>query len=403
MKMKILCFILALVFTLTACSKTDRALDGSYKIVIVTGDETTQSNEAIRGVNDLIRRYGDANIDKKGLIKHVQYSKAAMKSPDLLSNKIVSIAEDLSVKAIVVNKALKGTVAAFTQIREIRPDIVLLAAEPEEQANDIQAVADAVASQDFVSRGVTIVWAARKLAADRFVYLSFPRHLENKNLNLQRQVMKEACEDLGLTFEAKMIRDPIYADSQYLDVYIRSLIKAELAKNGDKLAFFCTDDTYSAPIITELLESNGGIFVEAASPSPINGYAEALGADVDEKSNFQAIIEKFDITMEKRIAANRFGTWVYSYSSTLSSALGEYAKRIIEGQAKKHCLSDLEKAFQYYTPGVKWRCAAYVDPKTGIRADNYLLMYMDTHIFGGGTLNTTSLAISEKYRNISPQ
>lgn len=84
MKREILCFILALVFTITACSKTDSALDGSYKIVIVTGDETTQSNESIRGVNDLIRRYGDANIDKKGLIKHVQYSKAAMKSPDLL-------------------------------------------------------------------------------------------------------------------------------------------------------------------------------------------------------------------------------------------------------------------------------------------------------------------------------
>jgi hypothetical protein len=80
--------------------------------------------------------------------------------------------------------------------------------------------------------------------------------------------------------------------------------------------------------------------------------------------------------------------------------LGEYAKNIIEGKAKKGNLSDVFKALAKYTPGAKWNGAYYVDMGTGVRAKNQVLIYMDTYIFGKGFLPTTKQKVPEKYYSI---
>ncbi|WP_330997248.1 hypothetical protein [Treponema vincentii] len=48
--------------------------------------------------------------------------------------------------------------------------------------------------------------------------------------------------------------------------------------------------------------------------------------------------------------AGRFGTWAYSYGFTVSAGLGEYARRIIDGEAEKGSLTDLSKALGSLLP-----------------------------------------------------
>jgi hypothetical protein len=141
--------------------------------------------------------------------------------------------------------------------------------------------------------------------------------------------------------------------------------------------------------------------VEADLPSPLMGYPGALGLDLSkEAGNFQAILKKVEKAVVDKKGAGRFGTWAYSYGFTVSAGLGEYAKNVAEGKAKKGSLADVFKAFEKYTPGAKWNGAYYVDANTGVRARNQVLIYMDTYVMGKGYLPTTKQKVPAKYFNI---
>ena len=78
-------------------------------------------------------------------------------------------------KAIIVNQAVPGTTEAFRQVKERRPDILLLAGESHEDLPEIGSAADLVANNDFVARGYLIIKTAHDLGAKSFVHISFPR------------------------------------------------------------------------------------------------------------------------------------------------------------------------------------------------------------------------------------
>ena len=143
------------------------------------------------------------------------------------------------------------------------------------------------------------------------------------------------------------------------------------------------------------------MFIEADLPSPLMGYPGAFGIDLTaEAGDFPKILKKVEQVVSDKGCAGRFGTWAYSYGFTVSAGLGEYAKRIIEGTAKKDSSADLFKALQEFTPGAKWNGGYYIDQSTGVRAKNQILVYMDTYILGKGYLKTTEVEVPEKYFKI---
>jgi len=97
----------------------------------------------------------------------------------------------------------------------------------------------------------------------------------------------------------------------------------------------------------------------------------------------------------------RFGAWAYPYGSAVTSGLGEYALRVIEGTAKKGELSDLYAAFGEYTPGASWNGSYDRDAWTGEESSNHVLLYMDTYVFGRGFLPVTKLQIPDSYKLIT--
>ncbi len=131
------------------------------------------------------------------------------------------------------------------------------------------------------------------------------------------------------------------------------------------------------------------------------GYPGALGIDLSaEAGNFPAILKKVEDAVVAQGGAGRFGTWAYSYGFTNTAGLGEFAKRIIDGEAELGSLTDLYAALGEFTPGARWNGGRYIDNNTGVRSNNHILIYMDTYVFGKGYIPTTEWVVPEKYFNI---
>jgi len=394
---KLVAIILALAFLVVGADVFAQA-KAKFHIGVVTGT-VSQSEDDLRGAEQLIKEYG--SVKDGGMIQHITYPDDFMSQQETFISSIVSFSDDPLMKAIIVNNAIPGTAEAFKRVRAKRPDILLLAGEPHEDPLVIQQAADLAVSNDFVSRGYTIIWAAKQLGAKNFVHISFPRHMSYETLGRRRAIMEEACKDLGINFYFETAPDPTsdvgVAGAQQ---FILEKVPQWVQKYGKDTAFFCTNDAHTEPLLKQLL-AYGGIFVEADLPSPLMGYPGALGLDLSkEAGDFPAILKKVEKAVIDKGGAGRFGTWAFSYGYTVTAGLGEFAKRVIEGNAKKDSLKDVFDAFGKYTPGAKWNGAYYTDMATGVRARNQVLIYMDTYIFGKGFLPTTQVKVPDKYYNI---
>jgi hypothetical protein len=366
----------------------------------VCTETVTQSEDDLRGAEQLIKEYG--SVTNGGMIRHITYPDDFMSQQETVISNLVSLADDPLMKVVVTCNALPGVAEAYKRIRAKRPDIILLAALPAEDPLVIQKAADLAVDADFVSRGYTIPWAAKQLGAKTFVHISFPRHMSYESLGRRRAIMEAACKDLGLKFAFETAPDPTSdVGTSGAQQFILEKVPQWLQKygpKGEKVAFFCTNDAQTEPLIKQIAASRNGIFVEPDSASPLMGFPGALGLDLSsEKGNFPAIMKKIEKTLVAKGDGGRLGTWAYSTGFTLVAGLGELGKRVVEGKAKLSSNKDIFDALGKYTPGAKWNGAYYTDMSTGIRARNELLVYMDTYVFGKGYLGTTAQKVPEKY------
>ena len=369
-----------------------------FHIGVVTGT-VSQSEDDLRGAEALIKAYGD--VAKGGMIKHITYPDNFMSEMETTISQIVGLADDPQMKVIVVNQAIPGTTEAFRRVKEKRPDILLMAGEPHEDPNVIGSVAHIAVNADNVARGYLIIAAAKKMGANTFVHISFPRHMSYELLSRRRAIMEAACKDLGLKFAFETAPDPTsdvgVAGAQQ---FILEKVPAWLNKYGKKTAFFCTNDAHTEPLLKQIAKL-GGYFVEADLPSPLMGYPGALGIDLSkEQGNWPAILKKVEQAVVKAGGKARMGTWAYSYGYTTTAGLGEYGKRIVEKKAKLGDMKALMASYAKYTPGAAWNGSNYTDVGTGVKKKNYFLVYQDTYVFGKGYLGMTKVTVPAKYFKI---
>lgn len=395
---------LIMVISLVACTQGSNTPaggegnEGKMHIGIVTGT-VSQGEDELRGAEAMIEKYGDA--DQGGMIKHVTYPDNFMQEQETTIAQIVGLADDPDMKVIVVNQAVPGTVAAFQQIRERRPDILLLANTSQEDPAMIEEAADLVLDPDNVNRGYLMVLAAKKMGAKTFVHISFPRHMSIELLSLRKNIMEQAAKDLGLTFVQETAPDPMSdVGIPGAQQFILEKMPAWVEKYGKDTAFFATNDAQTEPLLKKVAEL-GAIFVEPDLPSPIMGYPGAFGIDLKaEAGDWEAILKKVEETVVEKGGANRMGTWAYSYGYTATQALVEYGKNVVEGTMEKGNLEDVLKAFELFTPGAEWNGSLYLDRVSGNEVQNHIMLYQDTYVFGQGYLGNTKEVVPEEYKNI---
>ncbi|RKI70576.1 DUF3798 domain-containing protein [bacterium 1xD42-67] len=370
---------------------------GEYHIGIITGS-VSQSEDDRRGAEAFQAKYGE------DMVKLDIYPDNFTEELETTIQKIVNMSDDPLMKAIIVNQSVPGTTEAFRKVKETRPDIICIAGEAHEDLPEIGSAADLVCNNDFVSRGYLIIRTAHELGADAFVHISFPRHMAYETMSRRVAVMREACKEFGMEFHLETAPDPTSdVGIPGAQAYIIENVPVWVDKYGEKAAYFCTNDAHTEPLLKQLVEY-GGYFIEADLPSPLMGYPGALGLDLTEEAgDFEKILAKVESTLVEKGAADRFGTWAYSYGYTLSAGLAEHAKNVIDGKCEITDMDAVAEALNVYSPNAQWNGAGYTNATTGVKSDNVFLIYQDTYIMGdpGHFMGNADVEIPEKYYTVS--
>lgn len=403
-------FAILLVLNLLSCSsesvnvtfdsnpetKTFESDNSTIHIGIVTGS-VAQSADDRRGAEDFQKKYGE------NIVHLAIYPNNFTEEKDTTIQTIVKLSDDKDMKAIIVNQAIPGTTQAFKIIKEKRPDILLIAAESHEKLEEIGSVADLVCNNDFVSRGYLIIRTAKMLGCDTFVHVSFERHMAYETMSRRVAIMKEACNEFGMSFVLENVLDPtLGAGVTGAQSYLFERVPEWAEKYGKNAAYFCTNDALTEPLIKQLIKY-GGYFIEADLPSPLMGYPGALGIDLTEEAgDFEKILAKVEAAVNEKGGAGRFGTWAYSYGYTQSAGLAQHALNVIKGESELLDMDDIAKAYKEFTPKAAWNGSNYTNVDTGVKLSNVFLVYQDTYIMGdpGKYMGSTDVQVPEKYFSI---
>ena len=382
----LLCVIISLSVVLTVSAE-------DFHIGIVTGS-VSQSEDDRRGAEAFQAKYGE------DVVKLAIYPDNFTEELETTIQTIVNFADDPLMKAVIVNQAVQGTTEAFRQIKERRPDILCIAGESHEDPMEIASAADLAVSNDFVARGYLMIRTAHELGCDTFVHISFPRHMSYESMSRRVAIMRATCEELGMNFVLETAPDPTtdvgVAGAQ---AYILEKAPEWIEKYGTNSAYFCTNDAHTEPLLKQLLEY-GGYFVEADLPSPLMVYPGALGLDFSDAGGvFEKILKTVEDAIVAKGGAGRFGTWAYSYGYAVSAGLAEHARNVILGESEIDEIDDIAAALAVYTGEAQWNGSRYTNADTGVKADNYFLIYQDTYIMGnpGHFMGSTEIEVPEKY------
>ena len=370
-----------------------------YHIGIVTGT-VSQAEDEFRAAEKAIELYGSA--DEGGVIKHDTYPDRFEAEQETTISKIVAMADDPLMRAVIVNQSVPGTVAAFNQIREKRPDILLVNLVAQEDTVMVENASYLVMDADNVSRGYRIIAAAKEMGATKFAHITFPRHMSIELLALRRAIMEEACKDLGLEFISLNAPDPTTdIGVPGAQQYIAENIQPWIDKYGKDTAFFCTNDAHTEPLLRGVA-AGGAIFVEQDLPSPIMGYPKAFSVDIqDMAGDWKAINEAVEKAVIEKGGDKRMGTWAYSLGYSLTLGAVDHVMEVLKGEGELLNQEQILAAIQNYTEGANWMAENYIDRATGETKENHFLLAQDTYVYGRGYLGMDKVDVPEKYLNLN--
>lgn len=392
-----------------SCSVSEKGRAQTPRVVIVTPSEALAPEE-FRGAEALAQAYSAK--DAKGEVVHATLpdvkAKGKAKTPDAIAKGtlpsetavtafIAQAANDPRVKAIVVDPAVPGTAAGLRRAKQAKPGLLGFAGGSSEDALAIEASADVVVDLDRVNRAYLIPWAAKKMGAKALVAAYSQGDAADPALAREKAIMAAASADLGLEYAA--IDTPPGTDAA---AYARAMTGAWLRNYGPDVALYCSDEALTAPLIAGAIAGDG-IIVDVAGQATSAVYASALGLDLSPARGDAGKERKL---VERALAAiggrGRFGEWEAGYARASVEGLGEFAMRVVAGAAHVDDLKDLVAALGARSPGATWLAAYDVDPATGVRSANRVLLRQDIYVLGSGYLQSALQTVPLKYLVLRP-
>lgn len=378
---RILALILAglMLFSLTACSQPAPAQEpqeeatsaettaggGKFKIAIYT-NTVSQNEEEFRSGELALKKYGPQMIVTQTMPDNF------MKEQETLIANALALVSDPEVKALIMNQAVPGAAAAFEKVRETRPDVFLVAITPGE-TDVIADKADLVLQPDELAMGYAIPAQAHKMGAKVFVHYSFPRHMSYPLLAQRRDIFREECEKLGMTFVDATAPDPTGdAGIPGAQQFILEDVPRKVKEYGKDTNFFSTNCAMQEPLIKACLET-GAINAQQCCPSPYHGYPGALGIDVQgHEGDIDYLVGQIKAKIAEKGGTGRFSTWPVPFSMMSTAAAVEYAKGYLEGKTSgKIDMDYLKQCYQEASGGYDLQFSTY-DNK-----DNFILVLSD--------------------------
>ncbi len=345
-----------------------------FKIGVVTGT-VSQGEDEYRGAENVIAKYGKEII-------HVTYPDKFMQEQETTIARIVELAYDPTVKAIVICQGVPGTASAIRRVKEFRPDMIFVVGVPHEDPEMVESVADVALETDTPGRGKTIVDLAYKMGAKRLIHYSFPRHMSYKLLAERRDIMEKRCKELGMEFIFVSAPDPLGEQGLTgAQQFILEDVPRQIAKYGKDTAFFSTNCGMQEPLIKAIL-THGGIYPEQCCPSPTHGYPGALGISIpsEKKGDINYILKVINDAVIQKGGAGRFATWPIPMNMLFVEAGVEIAAQLVKKQIKANDMNAIKAVFdQVASQKVK---GASTMIRRYSNKGNYYMLISDSVIFG---------------------
>lgn len=312
--------------TPTAEPQTGGDEGSAYKIGIMTTN-VSQSEESYRAAEMLVE-------NNPGKIVLATFPERFATEQETSISTALSLASDPDIKAIIFSQAVQGTAAACQKIREIRPDILLIAAGYQDDSATTSANCDVFYHSNVPKMGFQMVDELSEMGAKTFVHYSFPRHLAWQPTADRLQNMKDRCAELGLTLVETTTPDPTTdAGVSGTQQFVLEDVPRKVDEYGVETAFFGTNTSQQEPMIKMVMET-GSYFTYPSDPSPFVGFPSALGIEVPEDKLYDAEYMMNAIS-EKLAEANmtgHMGTWTAPAMTLFMTGSYAYAEAFCEGK-----------------------------------------------------------------------
>ena len=345
-----------------------------FKIGVVTGT-VSQGEDEYRGAEAVMKKYGKEII-------HVTYPDKFMQEQETTIARIVELAYDPQVKAIVICQGVPGTTAAIRRVKEMRKDIVFVVGVPHEDPAVISSAADVILEVDIPGRGKTIVELAKKMGVQTIIHYSFPRHMSYKLLAERRDIMEKTAKEMGINFVFVSAPDPLGEQGLTgAQQFILEDVPRQLAKYGPKTGFFSTNCGMQEPLQKAILK-NGGYYLEPCCPSPTHGFPGALGISIpdDKKGDMTYILRVVNQKIVEQGGAGRFATWPVPMNMLFVEAGVDVAAALVQ---KKVSATNLNGIKLIVTEAAKKKYPqASLQVRTLDPYKNYYLFIHKSVIFG---------------------
>ena len=346
--------------------------DDNWKNPILTST-VTQGEEPYRAAELVAEKY-------PGRIVHVTFPDNFTTEQEVALSTILSVGADPDVKALLIAGTPAGFAALIDKLKEQRPDILVWAGSPSDDATVISEAADVVFNTDIPAQGYQLAEAAYEMGATTIVHYSFPRHMSVELLLERRNNMEERALELGMTFIDGTTPDPTSdAGTTGTQQFILEDVPKMIEQYGENTAFFGTNQAQVEPMIKTVLEE-GGIFLMPNDPSPFIGYPSALGIEVPEEyqGDFEWMNEQISEKLAEMGMSGRAGNWNISLQILNLQVGAAYAEAFINGETNGEFFDrDVFERVMKEIAGEDVSIEAYEDPATKQALENYMVVLAD--------------------------
>ena len=360
---KLMSLILVALMVLTAsCAFAETA---DWKIAILTGT-VSQGEEEFRAAEKAIATYGAEHIITD------TYPDNFSSEMETTISKLVALASDEAVKAVIMCQAVPGAKAGFDKIRDElgREDMLLMAGVPQEDPAVIAEAADVVMYADEAAQGDTIMETCAEWGIEVFIHYSFPRHMAMELIVARHELLTANAEALGIEFVDVTAPDPtaeagLSASQQFI---LEDVPRQMEAYAGKKVAFFTTNCGMQPSLQAAVLEQENAYYPQPCCPSPYHAFPATLGLELAVGGDDVAALQAVAAALNEKGAAGRYSTWASPVNMVIIEVSVEYAIEYINGNVGKNDSEVLKAMFDAKIPGAK--VAPYTNAE-GTTFDNY--------------------------------
>lgn len=341
---------------------------GKFKIGIMT-TTVSQSEESYRNAEAIQKMYPD-------IVVLVTFPERFTTEQETTISTALSLAADPDIKAILFCQAAQGTAAAMEKIKEVRPDILLLAGGVQDDLNVISSVADIAFHMNIPAAGTQLVEEMHKKGVETFVHYSFPRHLAFQPTAERRDNIKAACEQYGMTFVEETTPDPTSdAGVSGTQQFILEDVPRKVAEYGPKTAFMGTNTAQQEPMIKAIIQEKA-YYTMPADPSPFQSYPGALSIEVpeDKMADAQFMMDQISAKLAEVEMTDHMGTWACPLFTLFMRGGFEYAMAYCNGETDGKYDRAMFEECMTRAAGCEVEYESYVDSATGETHENMIYL-----------------------------